>query len=330
MKMYIKSATNVADVEAKISKKQAEIDKKRAWIAKKEDAIKKKLALLSGKISDDEYTQLVACLDELKVTPRRKINDDARIDTWALVRKYGYNYDTPEGKALYSIKEDAESIYNSKEAIKEAQAIVDKYNAQLDTIKQKDKAIDEIPECLKEFMNKIIAKWDNYDITLRDESQPFYQELKAKADEILYADNPYHMYSLKQQKLKEMYPDVEDTWRDSLSQRFEDDYINHPFVQRFHVDLNYARSFWKLTDEQIHKANVESGKRIILDLVNRVTKITGPVRDWSGLHVTTGNSGGAVLNGIVIGDDGKAKVESIYAEGPIQRLHIRTLVKEIK
>ena len=93
MKVYIKSATNVSDIEAKIAKKQAEIDKKKAWIAKKEEAIKKKLALLSGKISDDEYTQLVACLDELKVTPTRKIDEDLRIDTWGLARKYGYNYE---------------------------------------------------------------------------------------------------------------------------------------------------------------------------------------------------------------------------------------------
>ena len=76
--------------------------------------------------------------------------------------------------------------------------------------------------------------------------------------------------------------------------------------------------------------NQRDGENLILDLLKRVTKITGPVTDWSGLRVTQGNMG-AVLNGIVIGEEGKARVESILAGGyAIQRLHVRTLVKEIK
>ncbi len=93
--------------------------------------------------------------------------------------------------------------------------------------------------------------------------------------------------------------------------------------------MNYARSIWDLEDEKIKARNERDGKNLILDLLKRVTKITGAVTDWSGLHLTQGNMG-LVLNGLVIGEDGKARVESIYAEGPIQRLHIRTLVKVVK
>lgn len=331
MKMYIKSATNVADIEAKIAKKQAEIDKKRAWIQKKEAAIQKKLALLSSDLTSEELQAVTDFVNALKVTRSHRVPDELKVDLYGLVRKHGWQWGEPKAEALYNIDNDAESIFNSNEAIKEAQAIVEKYNTQLDTIRKKDKAIDEIPECLKEFMNQIIEKWDTYDKKLRDESQPFYNELKEKADEILYEGNPYHAYYLVRERLNAMYPDATGKWGDSPSKRFDDEYINIPFVKRFHVELNYARSFWKLTDEDIHRANVESGKRIILDLVNRVTKITGPVRDWSRLHVTAGNGGGAVLNGLVVGDEGTAEVESIYAGGyNIQRLHVRTLVKEIK
>ena len=163
MKVYIKSATNVSDIEAKIAKKQAEIDKKKAWIAKKEEAIKKKLALLSGKISSDEYDAIVTLLNELKVTPSRKISSDLYVDTWGLARKYGYDYETPLGKALYNIKEDAESIYNSNEAIKEAEGILSNYEAKIAALKNKADEIDRIPECLKDFMNSIIEKWNEYD-----------------------------------------------------------------------------------------------------------------------------------------------------------------------
>ena len=69
---------------------------------------------------------------------------------------------------------------------------------------------------------------------------------------------------------------------------------------------------------------------MILDLTDRVTKITGPVTSYAGLRLVPGNGGWSVLNGVVDGEDGKAKVESILAGGyAIQRLHVRTLVKEI-
>ena len=76
----------------------------------------------------------------------------------------------------------------------------------------------------------------------------------------------------------------------------------------------------KLLDEE------EKGK--VLDLIRRVTKVTGTIRDASGL--TIGNQSGE-LNGIVIGDEGKAHVETIGAGGyNIQRFHYRVLVKRIR
>lgn len=84
------------------------------------------------------------------------------------------------------------------------------------------------------------------------------------------------------------------------------------------------------TDEQIHDANVRDAKAIILDLYYRVKDITGEVTDWSGIRATQGNGGFTVLNGIVIGKEGRAEVESILAGGyNIQRLHVRVLVKSL-
>ena len=93
---------------------------------------------------------------------------------------------------------------------------------------------------------------------------------------------------------------------------------------------NTVPSIWDLEDEKIKARNERDGKNLILDLLKRVTKITGPVMDWSGLHLTQGNMG-LVLNGLVIGEDGKARVESILAGGyNIQKLHVRVLVKAVK
>ena len=83
------------------------------------------------------------------------------------------------------------------------------------------------------------------------------------------------------------------------------------------------------TDEQIHKANMQDAKMLIIDLYYRVKKITGEITDWSGIRATQGTWGAAVLNGFVIGKEGRAYVESILAGGyNIQRLHVRVLVHE--
>lgn len=91
---------------------------------------------------------------------------------------------------------------------------------------------------------------------------------------------------------------------------------------------NDRMNFMYLTDEQIHKANEQDAKVLILNLYNRVKAITGEVTDWAGITCEMGNMG-AVLTGYVVGKEGRAEVETILAGGyNIQRLHVRTLVHE--
>lgn len=78
------------------------------------------------------------------------------------------------------------------------------------------------------------------------------------------------------------------------------------------------------TDEEFRKLNEKEAEAWLLDLYRRVRKITGKVIDASGIKW-----GGKCLDGIVIGEQGRAEVTTIYAGGyNIQRLHLRTLVKK--
>lgn len=63
------------------------------------------------------------------------------------------------------------------------------------------------------------------------------------------------------------------------------------------------------------------------DLVNRITEKAGEIVNADGLYITpkTGQ-----INGIVNGSRNNVRVETISAEGPIQRYHYRTLVHVIK
>ena len=83
------------------------------------------------------------------------------------------------------------------------------------------------------------------------------------------------------------------------------------------------------SDEEIRKDNEKDAKAMVLNLYNRIKDITGEIVDWSGIRLAAGARGSATLNGVVVGKQGKCRVESIYAEGPVQRLHVRVLTKEI-
>jgi len=334
MKIYIKSVTDISTIQAKIAKKEEDIRKKRQLIDKRNTAIDKQMKILEKYLNSDEIDHINNYID-YAVAHHGTYRMPEDLNTWQISRDHEAEFNRDFGFAddpIYKIRDAVDSIYNANKAIKEYQATLDKYNAQLDKITQKEKEVDEIPEVLKDFMNQLVAEWDRYDIDLRDKSKPYYDELSKKADKILYeyeGDSAYIPRSgqASDAKLKELYPNVTSYLR---YRQFKEDYIYAPFKKKFGVGVQYATSLWNMSDEDIHKENVENGKRIILDLVNRVTKITGPITSWSGLHLTQGNGGWSVLNGIVEGEDGRAEVETILAGGyAIQRLHARTLVHKV-
>lgn len=100
------------------------------------------------------------------------------------------------------------------------------------------------------------------------------------------------------------------------------------FIQQYYqigYDIVYSNI------ESLYKKNEQNARLIILDLYNRVKSITGNIIDWENIHLEYGNNNIPTLNGYVIGENGRAEVHSIYAGGyNIQKLHIRTLVKEVQ
>lgn len=82
------------------------------------------------------------------------------------------------------------------------------------------------------------------------------------------------------------------------------------------------------TDAEIHKSNMDDAESLILNLVNRVKSTVGEITDWKHVRCERGTYGMPVLNGFIVGKEGRCNVESIGAGGyNIQRYHIRVLVK---
>lgn len=89
----------------------------------------------------------------------------------------------------------------------------------------------------------------------------------------------------------------------------------------------YVYDGFEVDEDKLDKILEEEKKAKYQDLVKRVTAVVGTITDAKGL--TIGRQHGEI-NGIVIGDRSKAKVETISAQGEIQCFHYRVLVHEIK
>ena len=143
----------------------------------------------------------------------------------------------------------------------------------------------------------------------------------------------------------------EAAWATEIPEQFKDlqtalvdnwdefDKKQRQFYREKYEELGYRAFFQKYSgaaydlmhssDEDIHKGNLKQSELLIIDLYNRVKDVTGEVTDWSNIRAEQGNIF-PVLTGIVIGKQGRAKIETVLAGGyNIQRLHIRTLVHEI-
>lgn len=124
-----------------------------------------------------------------------------------------------------------------------------------------------------------------------------------------------------QQELIVRWDEYDKKHRDLMRQKVEE-MGYRDFIREYG---HTAYDFRCKTDEEIHEDNVKESKGYVIGLYFRIKDITGKVVDWQGIH-----SAGVALNGIVIGEAGKAKVETIEAGGyNIQRLHVRTLVHSI-
>lgn len=145
----------------------------------------------------------------------------------------------------------------------------------------------------------------------------------------------------KEEILLKEIPEIFTSLRDDLVAEWDRwDLERQEYLEKQYRELGYTEFFKRhtlagynliyKTGGEIHEANVQEAKALILDLYYRVKDITGEVTDWAGIDTEIGTHGFAVLNGIVIGKEGRAKVESIYAGGyNIQRLHVRVLVHSI-
>lgn len=118
--------------------------------------------------------------------------------------------------------------------------------------------------------------------------------------------------------------------REDMKKEREMEYKDYKTMMWEKWGRNYRDAAY-ISSEDIHKQNTKDAETLVLNLINRTVEITGKITDCKALRTDYDNRGYSIINGLVIGENGKARIESIGAGGyNIQRYHIRVLVKEVK
>lgn len=226
-----------------------------------------------------------------------------------------------------------ERIENKKAMIEKKTALIEKMNGRIEK-NLKKLGIETFDADDREMWNK------DFDTMFKIKSS--YESIKNATEAIEEAKQAIEELTKKveaQEAKDKEVPDCLKEFEKIVVEKWDEyDKQYKEFLKKKYREMDY-RDFIKAyggagyqlarftTEEQIHKTNVRDAHAIVLNLVRRVKDYAGTVTDWKGLHVTVGNNNCAVINGLVIGTEGKARVESIEAGGyNIQRWHIRTLV----
>lgn len=227
--------------------------------------------------------------------------------------------------AWFEAKEANKSIMNKK--IKELQIKIKKYN---EKIEKKESLISKRE-------NQIVMAKSDYDaeeyktsiINAKNEIVKMFAQIdkvkaqlkKEYAKENAYRNSP-KVFKILEKELTEKWTEFDKQYREKMREERK----NLGYVDFFKKHSGADYEMISKTDEEILKKNAKDARNLVIDLYQRVNDITGPVKNWAGIYYSKG-----CLNGIVIGEKGKAKVESVLAGGyNVQKLHVRVLVHKVK
>lgn len=171
---------------------------------------------------------------------------------------------------------------------------------------------------------------------LRDDIRRLNREIAATQKTIEKYEKQLSGEIEREKRLREIPESMKAMQADLVAQWNEQDKARRQFLSERLAELGYEEfgrrfkntgfEFTRLCDDEINRRNEQAAESLVFNLYCRVLDITGEVTNWRGIRYADGG----VLNGIVIGKEGRAKVESIVAGGHnIQRLHVRVLVHMI-
>ena len=295
----------IKDLEARIEKKIADIEKT-------ERSINKFITKNNFSTEDIEY---------------------AKENGWKEVRRYAEaNFPLRDDsgnyiEANYWKQVDFEDLKRRYSTLSEQNAQLQKYQNQLTMMKAREEGrasterVPVIVEFLENWKNDVI-KFIERDV---DKVEKYYEidhEMTELFNSRFYlirsgemTEDEWRQKYDEAKKRRNQYKSMISSLTWTVYDRSSDSHVNYTELNKI-LDKDVESKYWSM--------------------VNKVTDITGEIVDARGLRI----AGDGNLNGIIIGKDGKAKLETIlaggYNQGIIvnvkhgQILHFRVLVHEVK
>lgn len=292
----------------RIQKAEEKVLKKNGTVAKKQKALEKKQAYLR---------------DTYKINP----------DTFNMFDRTGFTHEA--GEDIYwtmcdigTLKDDLQRL--AKE-IAETEKTLEGYrkSLQTETEKAESRNVPAILEFLQAWKKNM---HDFYMVGLTE-----YFRCKAEKDAV-YAEIRALGWDADTKALDAKYTELSDALHSRVNGYYERVKYTDTFgkprwkeVKTASGDLEYIKPYnscrtLEEAEECLNKDLTEEANRKYDFIIVRVNDICGKITDATGLMVKAGE-----LNGIIIGEKGTAKVNTIGAGGyNIQCFHFRTLIHRVK
>lgn len=208
--------------------------------------------------------------------------------------------------------------------------------------------IEKAKEIIMKKQKTIVKKQSWIDSSKKDEWEIRWlkediERLKEQIEDIKITISNYENRLDKQDKKESELEEVKELFKDFIGNLVniwnEHDLKFRDKLKSDYNKLSYEKFYEKYkkcdtrlkdkTKKQIEEDNQKSADTLIYNMITRVKEKVGKITDYSDLYINSAIEG-ICINGVIVGELGKVRIESITAGGyNIQKLHVRVLVKDI-
>lgn len=284
----------VQELQAKVDNAAANVEKRKATIARHKAQKEKKLAALVKQGVD------VSDLQAAKDKARAEGNNEL---VWA----------------IYDVESKDDDIVRATHKLKEAERILNDWQEKLSIEMEKERFLSEqAPPVIVEFLEM----WKEQARDWYIKAYARYIELKSELEKA--------KEEAKERFLKEN-PEAR-AWGRAYDRYLKEDEKYRSISQDIAALGGHVATMASYYTEEerlawLERMLEEERRTKLYDLIQRINEVVGSILDASHLRVSDKGN----LDGIIVGEKGKAKIETIGAGGyNIQCFHYRTLVHLLK
>lgn len=252
------------------------------------------------------------------------------------------------GSELYwevvEVERKHEDIKNANKKLADAERVLNNWQEKVDMELEKERFLnDEAPQAIKDFLAMWKEKVYKWHVKRYEDYQTFKEELNndmynTMVEVIKSNPEQYEVYLDENGEIKDYYDSISGLLnaypREPIENALVEKNLDYKSIKgrklMFGGQAILRMDTIRSEEERLQWLETmleEDRKAKMLDLINRINKVVGNILDASDLSISVEGN----LNGIITGEKGKAKIETIGAGGyNIQCFHFRTIVNKVK